>query len=83
MWSIVWRKICVDLFCKFLVFNMLIFGGIFSWLEEPGYMLFVVSIIGLQWQTYRKRLEADLVDYDADRLESLDMDIIYENFDRP
>jgi hypothetical protein len=51
LWWVTWQKIGVDQFSKFLVLNMLIFGGIFSWLEEPGYMLFVVSIIGLQWQT--------------------------------
>jgi len=57
LWWITWQKICVDSVSKFLVLNMLIFGGIFSWLEEPGYMLFVVSIIGLQWQTRLKRAE--------------------------
>ncbi|MBW4514648.1 MAG: hypothetical protein KME11_05430 [Timaviella obliquedivisa GSE-PSE-MK23-08B] len=57
LWFITWQKICVDSLSKFLVLNMLIFGGIFSWLEEPGYMLFVVSIIGLQWQTRLKRAE--------------------------
>jgi hypothetical protein len=57
LWWVTWRQICVDQFSKFLVLNMLIFGGIFSWLEEPGYMLFVISIIGLQWQTRLKRTE--------------------------
>lgn len=57
LWFVTWQKICVDSVSRFLVLNMLIFGGIFSWLEEPGYMLFVISIIGLQWQTRLKRVE--------------------------
>jgi hypothetical protein len=57
LWGVTWRQVCVDQFSKFLVLNMLMFGGIFSWLEEPGYMLFVISIIGLQWQTRLKRAE--------------------------
>lgn len=71
LWFITWQKICVDHFSKFLVFNMLIFGGIFSWLEEPGYMLFVISIIGLQWQTRLKR---------AEHLAEINF---HENFDSP
>jgi hypothetical protein len=64
LWWITWQKICVDHFSKFLVLNMLMFGAIFSWLEEPGYMLFVVSIIGLQWQTRLKRQEKFLTEMD-------------------
>lgn len=71
LWFITWQKICVDNFSKFLVLNMLIFGGIFSWLEEPGYMLFVISIIGLQWQTRLKR---------AEHLAEINS---HENFDSP
>jgi hypothetical protein len=70
LWFVVWQKLCVDNFSKFLVVNMLIFGGIFSWLEEPGYMLFVVSIIGLQWQTRLKHVEQLA-------------EITHENFDSP
>jgi hypothetical protein len=64
LWWVTWQKICVDHFSKFLVLNMLMFGGIFSWLEEPGYMLFVVSIIGLQWQTRLKREQKALAEMD-------------------
>jgi hypothetical protein len=64
LWWVTWQKICVDQFSKFLVLNMLMFGGIFSWLEEPGYMLFVISIIGLQWQTRLKREEKALAEID-------------------
>ncbi|MCU0565396.1 MAG: hypothetical protein MUF49_02225 [Oculatellaceae cyanobacterium Prado106] len=56
LWWVTWRHICVDNLSKFLVLNMLLFGAIFSWLEEPGYMLFVVSIIGLQWQSRQQKL---------------------------
>lgn len=57
LWFLVWRKLCLDNLSKFLLINMLIFGVIFSWLEEPGYMLFVVSLIGIQWQKHQSGLE--------------------------
>jgi hypothetical protein len=63
LWWVTWQKICIDHFSKFLVLNMLLFGGIFSWLEEPGYMLFVISIIGLQWQTRMRRQTPEEIDF--------------------
>lgn len=47
---LVWRKLCLDDFSKFLLLSVFAFGLIFSQMEEPGYMLFVATIIGLQWQ---------------------------------
>ncbi|MEA5598354.1 hypothetical protein [Rivularia sp. UHCC 0363] len=48
--SIVWRRICLDDFSKFLMLNVFVNGLIFSQMEEPGYMLFVAVLIALQWQ---------------------------------
>ncbi|MGI2905512.1 hypothetical protein [Tolypothrix sp. VBCCA 56010] len=53
LFSIVWRRLCLDDFSKFLMLNVLIHGLIFSQMEEPGYMLFVTGLIGLQWQERR------------------------------
>lgn len=59
--SIVWRRLCLDDFSKFQMLTVMIFGLIFTQMEEPGYMLSVASLIGLRWQeqqlakTARKR----------------------------
>ncbi len=50
IWSIVWRKVCVDDVSRFLVINVFVFGLVFSQMEEPGYMLFVASLIAIKWQ---------------------------------
>ncbi|MDT3778142.1 hypothetical protein PJI16_11300 [Nitrospira sp. MA-1] len=56
LWVIVILRICTNDLARFLAFTVLIFGIVFSWLEEPGYMLFVVTIIGLSWQEQQSRL---------------------------
>lgn len=52
LWFVVWRHLCVDDLSRFFVLNIMIFGAVYSWLEEPGYMLLVVAFIGLQWQAH-------------------------------
>lgn len=47
---IVWQRLCLDDFSKFLILNVVVNGFIFTQMEEPGYMLFVTALIGLQWQ---------------------------------
>lgn len=47
---LVWRYICVTDLSKYLMLTVFVFGLIFSQLEEPGYTLFVASMIGLNWQ---------------------------------
>jgi hypothetical protein len=53
VWSVVWRRICFDDVCRFFVLTIFVFGLVFSQMEEPGYMIYVVSIIGLRWQEYQ------------------------------
>ncbi|HEY9782040.1 MAG TPA: hypothetical protein V6D09_18110 [Leptolyngbyaceae cyanobacterium] len=55
LWFLVWRFVCKDDFSRFLVFCVFTFGLVFSQIEEPGYMLFVISLIGLRWQEHRYR----------------------------
>jgi len=49
LWSLVWRQAGSDL-TRFLVLNALLFGIVFSWLEEPGYTMFVMATIALARQ---------------------------------
>ncbi|HEY9846767.1 MAG TPA: hypothetical protein V6D03_11295, partial [Candidatus Caenarcaniphilales bacterium] len=60
LWFLVWRYLCVENLSKFFLISILIFGCIFSWMEEPGYMLFVVSLIGYQWQVHQAKAKHHL-----------------------
>lgn len=55
LWFLIWCHLCSDDFSRFLVLCVFAFGLVFSQMEEPGYMLFVVSLIGLRWQENRRR----------------------------
>jgi hypothetical protein len=49
--SIVWRRFCYeDDMSKLLMLAAGVSGCIMTQLEEPGYMLFIVCLIGLGWQ---------------------------------
>ncbi len=50
---LVWSQLCVDDLSRFLLLTVFVFGLVFSQMEEPGYMLFVASLIGLRWQENR------------------------------
>jgi len=47
LWWVVWTTICSDDLSRFFLINVLAFGVVFTWLEEPGYMLFVTALMGL------------------------------------
>jgi hypothetical protein len=49
IWVVVWRRFCFDDVSKFLMLTPLVFGLIFTQMEEPGYMIYLVAIIGLRW----------------------------------
>jgi hypothetical protein len=53
---IVWRYVCVDNLSRFLLLSVAAFGFIFTQMEEPGYMFYTVTLIGLRW--HENRLEA-------------------------
>ncbi|OUL26028.1 hypothetical protein [Nostoc sp. 106C] len=46
---IVWRRLCLDDLSRFTMLTVLLFGFIFTQLEEPGYMLSMAILIGLRW----------------------------------
>lgn len=52
---LVWTKVCLDNFQKFLVLTILVLGLIFTQIEEPGYMLSVAMILGLRWHEHHNR----------------------------
>ena len=52
IWWVVWRRLCFDDVSKFLTLTPIAFGLIFTQMEEPGYMLYIASIIGLRWQEH-------------------------------
>ncbi|EAW35498.1 hypothetical protein [Lyngbya sp. PCC 8106] len=52
IWWVVWRRLCFDDISRLLALTPLVFGLVFTQMEEPGYMLYVASIIGLRWQEY-------------------------------
>lgn len=51
--SIIWRRVCVHDLSKLLMLTVLVHGFIFTQMEEPGYMLLIASLIGLQWQEHQ------------------------------
>jgi hypothetical protein len=53
LWSIVWRRLCRNDLPKFFVLTVFVCGLIFTQMEEPAYMLYIASIIGLNWQEYQ------------------------------
>jgi hypothetical protein len=46
---LIWKNVCLTDSSRYLLLTAFVFGCIFSQLEEPGYMLFLAAIIGLQW----------------------------------
>lgn len=47
---IVWSKICVDDFSKFLLLTICVTGLIFSQMQEPGFTLYITLLIGIKFQ---------------------------------
>jgi hypothetical protein len=54
--AIVWCRVCANDICKLLMLTVMAHGFIFTQMEEPGYMLFVAVLIGMNWQ--KQRVEA-------------------------
>jgi hypothetical protein len=50
---LVWLYFCKDDISKFILLSIVVQGAIFTQMEEPGYMLFVCSLIGLRWHEHR------------------------------
>ncbi len=46
----IYKHICLNEVAKFLCITIILFGVVFDWLAEPGYMVFMACLIGLLWQ---------------------------------
>jgi len=57
---ITWRDVCVPDLSKYLMLTVFAFGLVFSQLEEPGYTLFVATMIGLGWQDHKIATQNEL-----------------------
>ena len=69
---IVWVKICPDNCSKFIFLNVVVNGFIFTLMEEPGFMLSIAALIGLQWQERQvKRIQQYETLYAIKRANSL------------
>lgn len=55
MGYVVWSQLCHKPLSQFLLLNVLILGFVYTQVEEPGFMLAVAFVIGLQW--HQTRLE--------------------------
>jgi hypothetical protein len=55
---VVWRYLCTDNLSQFFLLSIAVFGLIFSQMEEPGYMLSITFMIGLQWHYNRLKQQA-------------------------
>ena len=53
--AIVWQKICVDDFGRFLMLSTASFGWILTQMEEPGHMLTVACLLALRWLEVREK----------------------------
>lgn len=50
---LVWRNFCRDDILKVTLLSVFVVGCIFTQMEEPGYMLTIVFILGLSWHENR------------------------------
>lgn len=50
---IVWQCLCRDNLSQLLMLSVLVFGFIYTQMEEPGFMLYTAALIGLCWREQR------------------------------
>jgi hypothetical protein len=50
LYSLIWRHIATDDLSKFQILSVFVVGFIQSGMQEPGFMLFFASLLGLRWQ---------------------------------
>lgn len=53
--SIIWRRICVDDFGKFLLLSTAVLGFILTQMEEPGHMLSIACLLALRWHEWQSK----------------------------
>nr|RNJ65924.1 MAG: hypothetical protein EDM05_28600 [Leptolyngbya sp. IPPAS B-1204] len=61
LYFLIWRYLCKDDVSKFQLLCVFVVGWVQAGLQEPGFMLFVASLIGLRWQEVRKQLDEKVI----------------------
>jgi hypothetical protein len=57
--SIVWRRVCVDDFGKFMLLSTAILGCILTQMEEPGQMLTIACLLSIRWHEEREKKQLE------------------------
>jgi len=52
---LLWKLVCLDRISKFFLLTVLVFGFIFTWLEEPAYMNLMGILLGLRWHEIKEK----------------------------
>lgn len=55
--SKVWKRLCGDDFCRFMVLSTAALGFMLTQMEEPGQMLTVACLLGLRWHEQQDQKE--------------------------
>jgi hypothetical protein len=50
---VVYLMVCIDDISKFMLFSVFAVGWVFSQMQEPGYMLTIAVLIGLNWHSHQ------------------------------
>ena len=55
---VIWKRLCLDDFSRFILLTMIVHGFIFSQLEEPGFMIYSMILIFLRWKEQQPKQNA-------------------------
>lgn len=58
LWTITWNRICKDDVSRFLVLSVISNGFIYTLMEEPGFVLTSIVLVGLRYHELRLKEEA-------------------------
>lgn len=71
--AVTWQRLCKDDLSKLLMLTMLVYGFIFTQVEEPGQSLTVALMIGLQWHQRQNRKLARIFNVNVQEAPSGDL----------
>lgn len=56
IWLYILNNFCAQMLDRFFIVSLMFFGVTFSWLEEPSFMLVMMSLLGISWQENNLKL---------------------------
>lgn len=62
--AITWKFVCVDDAGRFFLLTVIVFGFIFTQMEEPGYTVTIAALLGLRWQQAKTEQQKKLATRD-------------------